>query len=103
MAFPSGTVVPQRADLNFQELGTIRQIAIAPRRNDHDVFQAHAADAKVIKARLHGDHVTGLQFGVNGCDPRRFMDIQSQAMARAVKKSLHPAVPLCGFKTTRVE
>ena len=89
--------------LNFQELGTIRQIAVTPRRDDHYVFQSHAADAKIIKARLDCDYMTALQSGFNGSDPRRLVDVQTQAMARAMKKSLHPAVPPSGFKATRVE
>jgi len=88
---------------NFQKLRAVGQVSIAFGRDQNDVFQTHTAVAKIIQPGLHGDHVAGAQRGVYRCNARRFMDIQAEAVSRAVEKTLHSAVNFAGVKSARLE
>src|SRR5664279_1024009 len=83
------------AKSNFKDFLKPRQIFCAVGGDQRDVFQPHAADFRIVKPRLHGHDLPGLQFAARTCaNARRFVDVQAKPMARAVKKSLHASIAL---------
>ena len=84
--------------LNFQYFFKPRQILRAIGRDKRDVFQPHAADFRIVKPRLDGHDVAWPQNFRGTCShARRFVDFQTQPVARAVKKSLHAPIMPSGF------
>src|ERR1039457_5161523 len=85
---------------NFQHFFEARQIPGAIGRDERDVFQTHAADFRIIKPRLDGHDVAGAEFAGGICaHARRFVDFQTESVARAVKESFHAPVVAAGFVT----
>ena len=82
----------------FLETAGSRSSCGCPWLDHDDVFESDAADAEIIKPRLHGDHMAGAQDRVDGRDARRLVNVQTQAMAGAVEKALHAAVDFPGRK-----
>ena len=89
--------------LDLEKLRAVCEIAIALLRDQDHIFEAYTADAQVIQSGLYGDHMALTQGCFNGRDPRRLMDIQAQAMSRAVKKTLHSPFDSTRWKTSCLE
>src|SRR3972149_1566861 len=85
--------------LNLQELGIAGEVAIALGRHHDHILQPHAAHPKIVKPWFDRHDMTGPERSRAGSNPRRFMDIKTQAMTGAVKETLHSAVGLAGRKT----
>src|SRR6185312_8916215 len=93
-AFASG--VAEISD--FKKLRAVGEIAVAACSDEDDVFQTNAAKPEIIKSGFHRHDVSGAQRRVYRCDPWCFVNIQTEAVARAVKKSLHAAGDFAGRK-----
>src|SRR5262245_7131845 len=89
--------------LDLEKLRAIRQVAVSLFRDKHDIFKAYPTDAEVVEPRLYSDHMPLSQGCFNGSDPRRFMNIQAQAVSRTVKKSLHSPFDPPRWETSRLE
>ncbi len=70
------------------------QVPVAPTSDQHYVFQSDSAHSNIVKPRLHRDHMSGAKSGFRPADSGDFMDIQTQAVSRSMKETLHPAVNL---------
>src|SRR5205823_8962129 len=68
------------------------------------ILQPHAAQFGIVKARLDGDDLAGPQ-PASRVRPhaRGFVDFQTEAVAGAMEKPLHPPVALGGFVTCLLE
>src|ERR1043166_9091671 len=83
---------------NFQKFFKLREVARAVAGDECHVLQSDSTQFGVIKPRLDCHHVAGTQrvLGMRR-ETRGFMDFQTDAMARAVKKSLHTPFGAAGF------
>src|ERR1041385_2252294 len=91
--------VPAKVGLNLEHFFEMSQVASAVASNEGDFFEAHATVLAVVKARLNRYHMPGLQRANRVlAEARSFVNFQSQAMARAVEKSFHPAIVLLRAK-----
>src|SRR6185503_13478284 len=94
----------RRSDLQvFHGLRELREVAAAGLRDEHHVLDADAADAEVVEARLDRHHRAGLEEAVTRAHRRGFVDVEPDAVARAVEEADHLAVARLGLVAQAVE
>ena len=84
--------LPPESD--FKCLGKAREIAHARPLNYGNILEAYAPDVPIIQARFDGYDVPCTQFLGHGTDSWTLVHFQPEAVARAVKKALHPTTHL---------
>jgi len=76
----------------FKYFRIVRQIPATVFCHKDHVFDTHRPEARVIEAGLDRHDMSFLQQRTGSADTRRLVNIQSDAMAGAVKIALHAAV-----------
>src|SRR5512143_2703298 len=82
----------RRTPSDLELLRDAGEAARAGRRHERHVLDPHPAEAEVVEARLHGHHVASPQDGRPLADRGCLVDLQADAVARAVEEALHAPV-----------
>src|SRR5688572_15061511 len=88
---------------HLQHLGDAGEIHGSRGGHVRDVLDAHAAEAEVVEAGLHGDHVTGAEDASAHADRRGLVDLQAEAVPGPVEEALHPPILDPGAKAAGLE
>src|ERR1043166_4247572 len=92
------------AESYFQDFLETGEVAGAVAGDEGDVLEAHPAQFRVVKARLDGDDVAGLQTTSRvRSHARSFMDFQTEAVAGAMEKAFHPPMAFGGLVALLLE
>src|SRR5512143_2055660 len=97
----STLMTPPSSDL--EDLWNPGEVPRARLRHEGHVLDPHTAETEVVEPRLHGHDVAGPPCPRARRDRRRLVDLETEAVARAVKEPLHPPPPDAGPVTVSLE